>query len=115
MGVAIVVSVTLLSELTPPERRGSSIGYYGFALSAPGVFIPSAGVFLLANGRSDVDGHIPFAVGVAGAFIGLRIAERPSNASQSPAYMLATLRRPGLLARIAGFAPVSCSFACLLA
>jgi predicted MFS family arabinose efflux permease len=110
MGVAIVVSVTLLSELTPPERRGSSIGYYGFALSAPGVFIPSAGVFLLANGRSDIDGLIAFAVGVAGAFIAIRIPERPSHALQHPANMLATLRRPGMLAVFVGFVLVSCTF-----
>lgn len=110
MGIAIVVSVTLLSELTPPERRGSSIGYYGFALSAPGVFIPSAGVFLLANGRSDLDGLIAFAVGVAGALIAIRIPERPSHASQQPANMLATLRRPGMLAVFVGFVLVSCTF-----
>jgi len=110
MGVAIVVSVTLLSELTPPDRRGASIGYYGFALSAPGVFIPSAGVFLLANGRSDIDGLIAFAVGVAGAFIAIRIPERPSHASQQPSNMLATLRRPGMLAVFVGFVLVSCTF-----
>ncbi len=110
MGVAIVVSVTLLSELTPPPRRGSSIGYYGFALSAPGVFVPSLGVFLLANGRSDIDGLIAFAVGVAGIFIAIRIPERPSHMSQQPARMLATLRRPGMLAVFAGFVLVSCTF-----
>ena len=110
MGVAIVVSVTLLAELTPAHRRGRSIGYYGFALSAPGVFIPSAGVFLLANGRSDIDGIIAFAVGVAGALIATRIPERPSHATQQPANMLATLRRPGMFAVLAGFVLVSCTF-----
>ncbi|HEV2216559.1 MAG TPA: MFS transporter, partial [Candidatus Dormibacteraeota bacterium] len=110
MGVAIVVSVTLLSELTPPERRGSSIGYYGFALSAPGIFIPSLGVFLLANGRPEIDGLIAFAVGVAGAFIAVRIPERPDHMSQQPANMLATLRRPGMFAVFGGFVLVSCTF-----
>ena len=109
MGVAIVVSVTLLAELTPAHRRGRSIGYYGFALSAPGVFVPSAGVFLLANGRSDIDGVIAFAVGVAGAFIATRIPE-PSHSAQPPANMLATLRRPGMFAVLAGFVLVSCTF-----
>ena len=110
MGVAIVVSVTLLSELTPPHRRGASIGYYGFALSAPGVFVPSAGVLLLANGRPDLDGLIAFIVGLAGAAIALRIPERPVHAAQQPANMLATLRRPGMLAVYAGFVLVSCTF-----
>lgn len=110
MGVAIVVSVTVLSDLTPANRRGTSIGYYGFALSAPGVFVPSAGVLLLANGRSDVDGLIAFAVGVAGAFIAMRIPERPARPSQQTIGMLATLRRPGMFAVFAGFVLVSCSF-----
>lgn len=110
MGIAIVVSVTVLSDLTPPHRRGTSIGYYGFALSAPGVFVPSAGVLLLANGRSDIDGLIAFAVGVVGAAIALRIPERPAHAAQQPANMLATLRRPGMLAVFVGFVLVSCSF-----
>jgi MFS family permease len=110
MGVAIVVSTTLLSELTPAHRRGRSIGYYGFALSAPGVFVPSAGVFLLANGRPDIDGMIAFAVGVAGAFIAIRIPERPSHPAQKPANMIATLRRPGMFAVLVGFVLVSCTF-----
>ena len=110
MGVAIVVSVTLLSELTPPHRRGTSIGYYGFALSAPGVFIPSAGVLLLANGRPDIDGWIAFAVGVAGAAIALRIPERPAHGAQQPANLRMTLSRPGMLAVFVGFVLVSCTF-----
>ena len=43
MGVAIVVSVALVGELTTPERRGRSIGYYGLALSAPGIILPFPG------------------------------------------------------------------------
>ena len=110
MGVAIVVSVTLLSELTPPHRRGASVGYYGFALSAPGVFVPSLGVFLFANGHPELDGLIAFAVGVAGALIAIRIPERPAHATSQPANMRATLARPGMLAVFVGFVLVSCTF-----
>jgi predicted MFS family arabinose efflux permease len=110
MGVAIVVSVTVLSDLTPAHRRGRSIGYYGFALSAPGVFVPSAGVFLLANGRADVDGLIAFASGVIGALIALRIPDRPMSATAQPVNLLRTLRRPGMLAVYAGFVLASCTF-----
>ena len=110
MGIAIVVSVTLLSELTPPHRRGASVGYYGFALSAPGVFVPSLGVFLFAKGHPELDGLIAFAVGVAGALIAIRIPERPAHATEQPANMRATLARPGMLAVFVGFVLVSCTF-----
>jgi len=110
MGIAIVVSVTLLSELTPAHRRGASVGYYGFALSAPGVFVPSLGVFLFAKGHAELDGLIAFAVGVAGALIATRIPERPAHATERPAYMRATLARPGMLAVFVGFVLVSCTF-----
>lgn len=74
------------------------------------MFVPSAGVLLLANGRPDLDGLIAFIVGLAGAAIALRIPERPVHAAQQPANMLATLRRPGMLAVYAGFVLVSCTF-----
>ena len=55
MGVSIVVSVALLSELTAPGRRGTSIGYFGLALGAPGIVVPTLGVVLLASGHVGVD------------------------------------------------------------
>ena len=110
MGVAIVVSVTLLSELTAPHRRGASIGVYGLALSVPGIFVPSLGVFLLAAGRADVDAIIAFAAGAAGAAIAWRIPERPAHLADTSTNLLGAIRRPGLLAVFGGFVLTSCSF-----
>ena len=110
MGVAIVVSVALLSELTAPHRRGASIGYYGLALSVPGIFVPSIGVFLLAAGRADVDAIIAFAAGAAGAVIAWRIPERPAHLAEASTNLLGAMRRPGLLAVFGGFVLASCSF-----
>ena len=110
MGVAIVVSVTVLAESTAPSRRGRAIGVYGLALSVPGIFVPSVGVFLLANGRTDVDALLAFAAGVAGAVIALRIPERPADVAQASTNLLGAIRRPGLLIVFAGFVLTSCSF-----
>src|SRR5207237_9542408 len=41
MGVAIVISVALISELAAPSRRGTAIGLIGLGLSGPGIFVPS--------------------------------------------------------------------------
>jgi predicted MFS family arabinose efflux permease len=110
MGVAIVVSVALLSELTAPHRRGTSIGYYGLALGAPGIVVPSIGVFLLASGHADVDALIAFAGGLAGVLFALRIPDRPVHISQASTNLLGAIRRPGLLIVFAGFVLTSCSF-----
>lgn len=110
MGVAIVVSVALLSELTPPHRRGASIGYYGLALSLPGIFVPSIGVFLLAAGRADVDALIAFAASAVGAAIALRIPDRPTDVARAATNLLGALRRPGLLTVFGAFVITSCSF-----
>ena len=110
MGVAIVVSVALLSELTAPHRRGAVIGIYGLALSAPGIFVPSLGVLLLAAGRPDVDALFAFAAGMAGALIAARIPDRPAHLNESSSTLIGAVRRPGLLAVFAGFVLVSCSF-----
>src|ERR1700716_3427418 len=48
MGVAIVIAVTLVGELAAPKRRGRAIGYFGLALTAPGIVLPPIGVSLLA-------------------------------------------------------------------
>jgi predicted MFS family arabinose efflux permease len=110
MGVAIVVSVALLSELTPPHRRGAAIGAYGLALSVPGILVPSIGVFLLAAGLADVAALIAFASGLAGAAIALRIPDRPMHVSAASSNLLGAIRRPGLFLVFAGFVLTSCSF-----
>jgi predicted MFS family arabinose efflux permease len=110
LGLAVVVSVALLSELTPPHRRGSAIGVYSLALSAPGILVPSIGVSLLAAGRADVDALIGFASGVAGALIALRIPDRPMHLAEGSTNLLGAIRRPGLFLVFAGFVLTSCSF-----
>jgi MFS family permease len=110
MGVAIVVSVALLSELTEPHRRGTSIGYYGLALGMPGIIVPSIGVFLLASGHTEVDALIAFATGLVGVLFALRIPDRPVHVARASTNLLDAIRRPGLLMVFAGFVLTSCSF-----
>ena len=110
MGVAIVVSVALLSELTPPHRRGTTIGYYGLALSVPGIFVPSIGVFLLAAGHVEIAALIAFASGLAGVVFALRIPDRSPHVVQASTNLMAAVRRPGLFVIFAGFVVISCSF-----
>jgi hypothetical protein len=110
MGVAIVVSVALLSELTAPHRRGTSIGYYGLALGTPGIIVPSIGVFLLASGHVEVAALTALAVGLVGVLFALRIPDRPVHLAQASTNLLAAVRRPGLLIVFAGFVLTSCSF-----
>jgi MFS family permease len=110
MGVAIVVSVALLSELTAPHRRGTSIGYYGLALGAPGIVVPSIGVFLLASGHAEVDALIAFASGLVGVLFALRIPDRPVHVARASTNLLGAIRRPGMLIVFAGFVLTSCSF-----
>ena len=103
MGVAIVVSVALLSELTAPHRRGTSIGYYGLALGAPGIIVPSIGVFLLANGHANADALIGFATGLVGVLVALKIPDRPVHLARESTNLLEAIRRPGLLIVVVGF------------
>jgi MFS family permease len=110
MGVAIVVSVALLSELTPPHRRGVSIGSYGLALSAPSIFVPSIGVFLLAKGHSEIDFFIAFAVALAGALFALRLPARSGETALASTSLVGAFKRPGLLVIFVGFVLTSCSF-----
>jgi predicted MFS family arabinose efflux permease len=110
MGIAIVVSVTLLSELTAAHRRGTSIGYYGLALGAPGIIVPSIGVFLLASGHREADALIGFVSGLVGVLFALRIPGRPVHVARASTNLLGAIRRPGLLAVFAGFVLTSCSF-----
>jgi len=110
MGVAIVVSVALLSELTAPHRRGSSIGYYGLALGAPGIVVPSIGVFLLASGHAEMDALIALVSGLVGVLFALRIPDRPVHLIRASTNLLGAVRRPGLLIVFGGFVLSSCSF-----
>jgi MFS family permease len=110
MGVSIVVSVALLSELTAPHRRGASIGYYGLALGAPGIVVPSLGVFLLASGHVEMDALIGLVSGLVGVLFALRIPDRPVHLARTSTNLLEAIRRPGLLAVLGGFILTSCSF-----
>jgi predicted MFS family arabinose efflux permease len=114
MGVAIVVAVALVGEFAAPDRRGRSMGYFGFALTAPGVVVPSLAVTLLGAGRADADAVIAFVIGLAGAVLVLKLqrpAPSPDAASANP---LAAFRRPGLLALYLAFVLVSCSFGAVI-
>jgi predicted MFS family arabinose efflux permease len=114
MGVAIVVSVALLFEITAAHRRGTAIGYYGLALSVPGIFVPAIGVYLLANGRADFDAAIACASGLVGALIALRIPDRPAHVAQASTNLLGVIKRPGLLIVFGGFVLTCCSFGAVI-
>ena len=114
MGVAIVVSVALVGELTTPQRRGRSIGYYGLALSAPGIILPSVAVTLLEAGRVDVDALVALVSGVVGALLVLQLPRRSQPAVHASYNLLAAFRQPGLLMLYLGFVFVSCSFGAVI-
>ncbi len=114
MGVAIVVSVVLVGELAAPERRGRSIGYFGFALGAPGIFVPSLSVALLDAGHVEVDALVAFAIGVAGALLVLRLPPAAAPASGASTNVLSALQRPGLLVIFIGFVMVSSGFGAVI-
>ena len=125
MGVTIVVAVAVLSDLTADNRRGTAVGQFGLALSLPGIFVPSLGVYLLSLGHVDVDAAIACVSGVLGSVIaifvpgragrGARAAGGAGGASEGPesgssAGVLASLRQPRLMIVLFGFVLISCSF-----
>ncbi len=114
MGIAIVVAVALVAEFAAPDRRGRSIGFFGVALSAPGIVLPSVGVALLEAGHADADGLIAFVVGLAGALVTFKLPRPPAPPQAASANLLAAFRRPGLLSLYAGFVLVSCSFGAVI-
>jgi len=114
MGVAIVVSVALVGELSAPERRGRSIGYFGLALSVPGIVLPSVAVTLLDAGRVDADALIAFVIGLAGALLVFKLPPRAAPSQAASSNPLAAFRRPGLLLLFVGFVLVSCSFGAVI-
>ena len=114
MGVAIVVSVVLVGEVAAPERRGRSIGYFGLALSAPGIVIPSLGVALLEAGHVEVDALVAFGFGLVGALLVLRLPRAAATMPRASTNLLSAFRRPGLLLIFAGFVMVSSSFGAVI-
>ncbi len=114
MGLSITVSVVLVGELAAPHRRGRSIGYFGFALSAPGIVLPSVGVALLDAGHVEVAALIAFVVGLVGALLVLKLPQRRSPSLQASSSLLAAFRRPGVLPLYVAFVLVSCSFGAVI-
>jgi len=112
MGVAIVVAVALVAELTPPDRRGRAIGYFGLALSAPGIVLPSVAVSLLEASRVDIDALVAFTVGLGGALLAFMLPRTSTSGVSSS--LLHALRQPGLLLIFAGFVMVSSSFGAVI-
>jgi MFS family permease len=110
MGLAIVLATALVAESAPPHRRGASIGYLGLALSVPGIFVPSVGVFLLAAGRAEIAATIAFACSLLGVFAAVRLPDHAPRSAADSSNLLGALRRPGLAALFAGFVLASCSF-----
>src|ERR1700682_4921553 len=103
MGVALVVAVTLVAEFAAPKRRGRAIGYFGLALTAPGIAFPPIGVSLLAAGHADVAAAIAFLGGLAGALLALRLRNRPVPAVRVATNLLLTLSRSHLILLFGGF------------
>jgi MFS family permease len=114
MGVAIVIATALVAELAQPGRRGATIGYFGLALTVPGVFVPSIGVFVLAAGHPEIDALIAFVFALVGAFASLRVPERSAHSTEGATNLLGAIRRPGLAAVFGAFVLASCSFGGIL-
>src|ERR1700674_3222599 len=97
MGVALVVAVTLVAEFAAPKRRGRAIGYFGLALTGPGIVLPPIGVSLLAAGHADVAAAIAFFGGLAGALLALRLRSRSVPTPNAANNLFVTLSRSNLL------------------
>lgn len=110
MGIAIVVAVVLVGELSAPDRRGRSIGSLGFALSAPGIVLPSVGVALLDAGRVDAVALIAFVIGLAGALLAFKLPRRRLPGLETSSNLLGAFRRPGIPPIYVAFVLVSSSF-----
>jgi len=110
MGVAIVIATALIADLAHPARRGTSIGSFGVAMSVPGVFVPSLGVFLLAAGRPELDALIGCVASLVGMLAAMRLPDKPLHTSEQQANLLGAIRRPGIGIMFAGYVLASCSF-----
>jgi MFS family permease len=107
LGVVIVVSVVLVTELAAPNRRGRAIGAFGVATGIPGVICPSVGVWLLAAGHADWAAAIAFSSGVLAALITAIGLPRAWPANPLRVNLRIVLHRPSLLIVFAGFGLVS--------
>ena len=110
VGAAIVVCIVLLAELTPSNRRGRSIGYFGLATGLTSIVFPSVGVTLLDTGHGGVAAVIGLLGGLGSALLALWLPERSAAEPVFATDILGGVRRPGLLALFGGFALVSCTF-----
>ena len=110
MGVAIVIATALVADLARPGRRGASIGYFGLALSIPGIFVPSIGVFFLATGRPQVDAVIGFTSSMVGALAALRAPDRAPRGDDGSTTVLGAMRKAAIGTVFAGFVVASWSF-----
>jgi predicted MFS family arabinose efflux permease len=110
MGVAIVIATALVAQLAHPARRGASIGYFGLALSVPGIFVPSIGVFLLAAGHPGVDAAIACASSLLGVLAAARLPDQPRSSADGATNIPGVLRKPSIAAVFAGFVLSSVSF-----
>jgi predicted MFS family arabinose efflux permease len=109
-GVSIVVAVALVTRLSSPHWRGRSIGYFGLALSLPGIALPSVGVFLLEHGQLELDAIIACAAGLAGTVLATRLPADATARVSGAGSLLQAARQPGVLVLFLGFVLMSCSF-----
>jgi MFS family permease len=114
MGVAIVVAVTLVAEFASPKRRGRAIGYFGLALTAPGIALPPIGVSLLAAGRADAAALVALFSGLAGALLAVGLRGRPVPTPNIATNLFVALSRSHLLLLFGGFVLVSSSFGAIV-
>ena len=114
MGIAIVVAVVLVARLGAPNRRGTAIGYFGLALTLPGIAIPSIGVSLVENGRTDVAALVAFFSCLSGAFLTLQLPRRTLARAGVVTGLFAALRRSDLVVLVVGFVVISCSFGAVI-
>ena len=96
VGVTLVVCVVLATTYTPSRSSGRAIGYLGLATGIPAVAIPSVGLWLVHDGRTDLVGLIAFASGVMAALLGFALQPRTSTPSLAAISLLGAIRRPGL-------------------
>src|SRR5258708_6721794 len=112
--MAVVVSGVLGVEVAATERRGRSNGYFGLALSAPGIVVPSIGVWLLEAGHVEVDALVAFGIGLVGALLVVSLPRAAAPTPGASTNLLSAFRRPGLLLIFAGFVMVSSSFGAVI-
>ena len=101
IGVGIVLAVVLIADLAAPKRRGTAIGYFGLAVAIPGIGMPSIGLSLMENGRTDVAALVAFLSCVVGAFLASRLPHGTIAKAGVVAGLLGALRRQHLVMLLA--------------